>query len=80
MSAHPITERRSRRTGTVVTVGHGTDLGLDTSVEGGGPWYTICEHGNLVSHLTLDLARWHAPAPDSWCDECQATARQDDKP
>ena len=49
---------RARSTGLPVTVAHGADLGLDTSVEGGGPWYTVCdEHGTLCSHQTLALAR-----------------------
>lgn len=67
---HTCEVRRTRRTGTTVTVCHGDDAGLDTTPEGGGAWYTICEHGTTISHATLKLARWHAPEPDAWCDEC----------
>lgn len=72
-SMHPYETRRRRRTGTEVTVCHGADEGLDTS-DPAGAWYTICEHGTLIAHATLALARSHAPEPDQWCEECSATA------
>jgi hypothetical protein len=58
----------ARRTGTLVTVCHGEDEGLDVTDD--GPWYTICEHGTIISHTSLALARSHAPEPDAWCEEC----------
>ena len=36
----------------------------------GGRWVTICEHGSLVNHETLATARYFAPSPESWCEEC----------
>ena len=76
MSYHRTT--RARSTGLPVTVAHGADLGLDTSVEGGGPWYTVCdEHGTLYSHQTLALARAWAAEPETWCEVCQDAADED---
>jgi hypothetical protein len=72
MSRYIRQQRRNRATGTVVTVydtAH-PDAYLDPD---GGRWVTLCEdHGNLVNHDTLALARSHAVWPD-WCGDCQAT-------
>lgn len=60
----------ARQTGSAVTVGHGSDLGLDTVDD--GPWYTICEsHSEMVSHRTLALARYHSADPLGWCEGCR---------
>lgn len=61
---------RARENGRVVIVVDGEEQGLDVE---GGRWYTICdEHGAAVPHDTLALARWHAPNPTGWCEDCQA--------
>lgn len=61
--------RRCRGTGTVVGVYHAETAHLCPEA---GPWVTVCEdHGTTCGHDTLRLARWHASAPEQWCDECQ---------
>lgn len=58
----------ARSTGRPVSIYDGTAAELDTA---GGRWQTVCEdHGFIVSHDTLRLARWHASAPESWCGVC----------
>jgi len=60
---------RSRETGTVVIVFDGRAQDLD---EDGGRWYTEClDHGDVATHATLALARWHAPFSNGWCSGCQ---------
>lgn len=45
----------------------------------GGRWQTVCEdHGYLISHQTLALARHHAPDPDGWCGICNGSEADDD--
>lgn len=67
-------ETRNRRTGTMIATGHGTDPRILLSVDGDGPWFNICDdHGCIVSHTTLALARSFAAAPDEWCDDCRIT-------
>ena len=59
---------KSRQTGTHVGVYDGEAAGMDTD---GGRWQTVCEeHGNVISHATLALARAFAPIPSEWCDRC----------
>lgn len=63
----PVT-RRSPLNGRPYTVGHGDDLGLDTT---GDPWYTVCEdHGTLCCHETRKAAENHGPTM-GWCEDCQ---------
>lgn len=60
--------RRSRATGTVVTIYLAEEAGLDPA---GGDYVTVCEdHGTLCNHQSLTLARAHAPYVE-WCEECQ---------
>jgi hypothetical protein len=62
----------ARSTGTLVAILNGAEAGLDTS---GGPWSTLCDdHSTCIAHDTLQLARWHASAPEGWCEECMALA------
>lgn len=60
----------ARITGTVVELydAEHPDSVFDKT---GGRWVTICEHGCLVNHDTLSLARCHASDPGQWCDECE---------
>lgn len=59
--------RKNRMTGTTITVC--PSEGADAA--DGLPWTTICEdHGYLVCHPNLALARAHAADPD-WCEKCQ---------
>lgn len=76
MSAYLRQSTKARSTGTEVEVydTRHPDNVFDTE---GGRWVTICEHGSLVNHDTLALARWFASAPDVWCEDCRpATARE----
>jgi hypothetical protein len=58
----------ARTTGLPVSIYDGEAAGMDTA---GGRWQTICEpHGEVISHETLALARYHAAAPDEWCEVC----------
>lgn len=59
---------KARTTGTHVGVYDGEEAGMDTD---GGRWQTVCEeHGSVISHDTLELARQHAPQPEEWCEVC----------
>ncbi len=48
---------------------HAVQAGLDAC---SGPWATICEeHGQIVNHATLRLARSHLADPLGWCEHCR---------
>lgn len=68
---------RARSTGVVVEL-FDTTQPENVFDPDGGRWVTICEHGSLVNHDTLAHARYFAPAPEAWCEACQAiiAARQ----
>lgn len=67
-----VVQRRSRRTGTLVSLYAAEQADLDPA---GGPWATVCEdHGAIANHATLDLARAHLPAVE-WCEACQERLR-----
>lgn len=62
-------QMRRTRQGAVVGIYNAREAHLD---EAGGAWATICEdHGVVVNHDTLALARWHASDPIGWCEECR---------
>ena len=68
---------RAHATGTTIVIVDGREQGLDND---GGRWYVTCEdHGTSCVFDTLAMARYHAPVPNGWCDECQAIvdARED---
>lgn len=66
--------RRARSTGHVIGVYDGEAADMDTFA---GRWQTLCEdHGNVISHETLELARQHATQPEEWCDECGTEYRE----
>ena len=59
---------RSRSTGSTIAIYDGEAADLDTTA---GRWQTVCEtHGTIISHATLRLARYHAAAPEEWCEDC----------
>lgn len=61
-----VEQRISRQTGVKVGLYH---AGLDAC---SGPWATICEeHGQIVNHATLRLARSHLADPLGWCEHCR---------
>lgn len=61
----------ARSTGTMVVVLNGAEADLDTG-DGTMPWSTLCDdHSEVVCHPTLQLARWHASFPESWCHGCR---------
>lgn len=60
----------ARSTGRLVGVYNGEQAGMDND-EGAYPWSTVCEeHGTVVCHQTLALARAHAADPMGWCEDC----------
>lgn len=79
---------KNRRSGTVISVYDAFEQGIDaagewvvtgvTPVEVWKPWRwaTVCEeHGAVIGHKTLWLAREWMACPD-WCDECQEIMRE----
>jgi hypothetical protein len=61
----------SRQTHRPVTTGHAEDLGLDPC-GGDCKWYNVCDdHGSIVGHRTLALARSFAAVPVEWCEDCR---------
>jgi hypothetical protein len=65
--------RKNRQTGTMITVGRSSDLG----VNGGDGWALICEDHGMVMHVdTRKLADWHAVDPMGWCEVCNGTIEQ----
>lgn len=71
--------RFARSTGTLVLVLNAEEAGLDT--EGGQAYYTLCDdHGFLVSHPTLGLARQHTSSPEAWCEACMGNEAPHDGP
>ncbi len=65
-----VEQRRSRKTGFLVGLYAAEQADLDASA---GPWATICEeHGHIVNHDTLALARAHLGDPTGWCEPCMA--------
>lgn len=64
--------RQARSSGAYIGVYDGEAAGMDTDA---GRWQTVCEnHGNIISHATLALARGHAVEPEEWCEGCAAVA------
>lgn len=63
--------RRSRSTGTRVTL-YDTNHQENIFDPAGGRWVTVCEdHGAICNHQTLQLALDHMPYVQ-WCEECMA--------
>jgi len=63
--------RKARSTGTTISVYNCSEAGLDD--DPGYPWATVCEdHGIIVVHPYLFLAKDHAPVPEEWCSGCRA--------
>lgn len=62
----PIKVARARSTGTLIEVWRTEDFGLDPA--DGGPWLTVCEHGNNVQHASRKLAIEWSSAPETWCE------------
>lgn len=59
---------KARSTGATVAVYDGTTAEMDTDA---GRWQTVCEtHGSVISHRTIALAKYHAAAPEEWCEGC----------
>lgn len=62
-----VSQRRAQETSRVVGVYRNDQAGLDDEY----PWSTVCEdHGHIVSHPSLELARAHAAGPLGWCEAC----------
>ncbi len=60
---------RARSTGAQISLYHAEQAGL---CPGGGPWATVCEdHGAILNHESLKLARQWVSAPEEWCEECR---------
>lgn len=64
--------RVARSTGTLIVIFDGAEAGLDTD---GGAWTVLCDdHGETLATRTLEVARWHAVEPESWCSRCGESA------
>jgi hypothetical protein len=75
-NAGVIQARRCRQTGRVVSIYINAVQGLDDN-DGTEPYSTVCEdHGGVVSHATLALARSWAAEPRTWCEDCQADSER----
>jgi hypothetical protein len=82
-----VSERRNRRTGSVVLVVDNRD---ETFEQVGGidkkehdvlladaRWATVCQdHGNYCLHSTRKLADWFSATPDDWCGDCELLERR----
>jgi len=73
--------RKNRITGTMISVYHNEQAGMDCCCSFVGTtkhdpefhseFSTLCEdHSQIVAHRTLTLARRHAAMPE-WCEACQ---------
>lgn len=63
-----VQQRVCKQNGRVISIYNAEQAMLDSD---GGPWVTVCEeHGTVVNHKSVDMARKHAPDPMSWCEEC----------
>lgn len=59
----------AKMTGREVGIYAADQAGMECDSE--SPWATVCEdHGTIVCHSSLALARESAPVPD-WCEDCQ---------
>lgn len=67
--------RRSRATGTRVSLYHSAEAGLDPGHDGEWAWTVTCvDHAALVGLVSQRLARYHMADPSLWCPRCQAVA------
>lgn len=65
-----VEQHKARETGRVVSIVRNDQAKLDDN-DGEYPYSTICdEHGFIVAHHTLALARRHATNPLGWCEVC----------
>lgn len=63
--------RKARSTGVTVVLEDTRHPDSDLDPDG-GRWATLCDdHGAVVNHDTLQLARWFAPWPEEWCQDCR---------
>jgi len=64
-----VMRRRNHRTSSRVSLYHGAQAGLDLSE--GCTWATVCEdHGVILGHQSIRLARTSLSRPDDWCEGC----------
>lgn len=67
----PVLIRRSRATGTQVSLYREGDAGEPTT-----KWATVCEdHGGIVYHETKAAALSVLSYPEDWCPDCQDLGR-----
>ena len=70
-----IQARIARSTGTLVEVYDANEAGQED--EG---YSTVCgDHGRLVIHPSLSLARAHAADPGGWCGACNGSEPDEDE-
>lgn len=73
-----VEQRRARQTGRLVGLYRNDQAGLDDD-EGRAPWSTVCEeHGHIIAHASLALARLHLSDPLGWCEQCGADGHHDE--
>lgn len=65
--------RGNRRTGTVITLYHSEQAGLDSTQ---GEWAVVCEDHKVTQyHPTLMHARMVQSDPSEWCEQCLAAVK-----
>lgn len=63
-----VQRRKAHSTGTTISIYNNEQADLDTE---GGPWSTVCEdHGTIIAHTTITLAKDMASCPEEWCEDC----------
>lgn len=73
-----VQRRKSRQTGKLVGIYHNEQAGMD-SVDGEYPWSTVCEeHGQIIAHQTIELAKAHAATPLDWCEVCNGNIKEEE--
>ena len=60
---------KAHSTGTRVGIYNNAQAGM---CDEGGPWSTVCEdHGRVMAHDSITLAKDFASSPEEWCEQCQ---------
>jgi len=70
-----VVQQRSRATKLLVGLYRADQAQMDATA---GAWATVCEeHGSILNHSTIALARAHLVDPRGWCSTCAPQAEQE---
>lgn len=70
-----VVQQRSRATKLLVSLYRADQAQMDATA---GLWATVCEeHGSILNHSTLGLARSHLSDPRGWCATCAPQADEE---